>query len=75
MAFMSVLLEPLSPMADTWCGVEAKCGAGVVGGCGEEREGVNVVGNSTAPTEFVAPIARVGARFFPLMPYFGEEGE
>jgi hypothetical protein len=58
--------------------VEAKCGAGVVGGYGEERlerEGIDVIGNSTAPTEFVAPIARVGARIFPLMPYFGEEGE
>ena len=61
-------------------GAEAKCGAGdgVVGGCGEERperEGVDVVGNSTAAMEFVAPIVRVGARFFPSMAYFGEEGE
>jgi len=38
-------------------------------------KGVEVVGNSTAATEFVAPIARVGARFFPSAPYFGEEGD
>jgi len=36
---------------------------------------VEVIGNSTAAMEFVAPIARVGARFFPSAPYFGEEGD
>jgi hypothetical protein len=38
-------------------------------------KGVEVIGNSTAATEFVAPLARVGARFFPSAPYFGEEGD
>jgi len=36
---------------------------------------VEVIGNSTAAMEFVAPIARVGERFFPSAPYFREEGD